>query len=123
MTQSNVGCSAEIEGVNGPGETLAEKDVVAWCLRVGRSAQVQDSMLGWKAFRGAGALEELEEGQGGWSTRAIVSMKKELTGPGLHLRPVHADCARPPFQWTLNSVSSAYESNNRRIRPLQTGEP
>ena len=50
-------------------------------------------------------------------------LKKEFTGPGLHLRPIHADHAQPPFQWTLNSVSSAYESNNRRIRPLQTGEP
>ena len=78
---------------------------------------MQDSMRGWKAFRGAGALEELEEGQDGWSTRAIVSMKKELIGPGPHLRPVHADRARPPFQWTLNSASSAYENNRRRIRP------
>ena len=31
-------------------------------------------------------------------------VKKEFIGPGLHLRPVHADHARPPFQWTLNSV-------------------
>ena len=31
-------------------------------------------------------------------------MKKEFIGPGLHLRPVHADQAQPPFQWTLNSV-------------------
>ena len=44
-------------------------------------------------------------------------MKKEFIGPGLHPRPVHADHAQPPFQWTLNSVFSAYE-NNRRIRPL-----
>ena len=44
-------------------------------------------------------------------------MKKEFIGPGLHLRPVHADHAQPPFQWTLNSVFSAYENNNRRIRP------
>ena len=43
-------------------------------------------------------------------------LKKEFIGPGLHLRPVHADHARPPFQWTLNSVFSSYE-NNRRIRP------
>ena len=42
-------------------------------------------------------------------------MKKEFIGPGLHPRPVHADHAQPPFQWTLNSVFSAYE-NNRRIR-------
>ena len=44
-----------------------------------------------------------------------MGMKKEFIGPGLHLRPVHADHARPPFQWTLNSVFSAYE-NNKRIR-------
>ena len=44
-------------------------------------------------------------------------LKKEFIGPGLHLRPVHADRARPPLQWTLNSVFSAYENNNRRIRP------
>ena len=44
-------------------------------------------------------------------------MKKEFKGPGLHLRPVHADHAQPPFQWTLNSVFSAYENNNRMIRP------
>ena len=43
-------------------------------------------------------------------------MKKEFIGSGLHLRSVHADHAQPPFQWTLNSVFSAY-GNNRRIRP------
>ena len=53
----------------------------------------------------------------------LTSVKKEFIGPGLHLRPVHGDHARPPFQWTLNSVFSAYENNNRRIRPPQTGEP
>ena len=42
-------------------------------------------------------------------------MTKEFIVPGLRLRPVHADHAQPPFQWTLNSVFSAYE-NNRRIR-------
>ena len=46
-----------------------------------------------------------------------IGLKKEFIGPGLHFRPVHADHARPPFQWTLNSVFSAYENNNRRIRP------
>ena len=40
-------------------------------------------------------------------------VKKGFIGPGLHLRPVHADYA----QWTLNSVFSAYEDNNRRVRP------
>ena len=46
-----------------------------------------------------------------------VMLKKEFIGPGLHLRPVHADHGKPPFQWTLNSVFSAYENNNRGIRP------
>ena len=45
-------------------------------------------------------------------------VKKDFIGPGLHLRPVHADHARPPLQWTLNSVFSAYGDANRRIRPL-----
>ena len=44
-------------------------------------------------------------------------MKKEFLGPGPHLRPVHADPARPPLQWALNSVFSAYGNDNRRIRP------
>ena len=50
-------------------------------------------------------------------SKHIVTLKKEFIGPGLHLRPVHADHAWPPFQWTLNSVFSAYENNNRRVRP------
>ena len=45
-------------------------------------------------------------------------MKKEFIGPGLHLRPVRAECARPPLQWTLNSVLSACGNNNGRIRTL-----
>ena len=44
-------------------------------------------------------------------------MKKEFIGPGLHLRPVCADPARPPLQWTLNSVLSACGNDNGRIRP------
>ena len=44
----------------------------------------------------------------------VIDLKKKFIGPGLHLRPVHADHARPPFQWTLNSVCGAYENNNRR---------
>ena len=44
-------------------------------------------------------------------------LKKEFIGSGLHLRPVHDDHAWLPFQWTLNSVFSAYENDNRRIRP------
>ena len=47
----------------------------------------------------------------------ILELKKEFIGPGLHLRPVHADHARPPLQWTLDSVLSAYGIYNRRIRP------
>jgi len=46
-----------------------------------------------------------------------VVAKREFTGPRLHLRPVHADHARPPLQWTLNSVFSTYGNDNRRIRP------
>ena len=52
----------------------------------------------------------------GLVSRPAVPVKKEFIGPGLHLRPVHADHAWPPFQWTLNTVFSAYENNNRRIR-------
>ena len=44
-------------------------------------------------------------------------MKKEFLGPGLHLRPVRADLAWPPLQWTLNSVLSACGNDNGRIRP------
>ena len=44
-------------------------------------------------------------------------LKKEFIGPGLHLRPVHADHARLPLQWTLNYVFGVYGNNNRRIRP------
>ena len=43
-------------------------------------------------------------------------MKKEFIGPGLHLRPVRADCARPPLQLTLNSVLSACGNDSGRIR-------
>ena len=41
-------------------------------------------------------------------------LQKEFIGPGLHLRPVHADQARPPLQWTLRSVFSACRNDNRR---------
>ena len=44
-------------------------------------------------------------------------MKREFIRPGLHLRPVHADHAWTPLQWTLNSVLRAYGNDNRRIRP------
>ena len=43
-------------------------------------------------------------------------LKKEFIGPELHLRPVHADHAQPPLQWTLNSVSGANGNDNRRLR-------
>ena len=49
-------------------------------------------------------------------------MKKEFLGPGLHLRPVCADRAWPPLQWTLNSVLSACGNDNGGIRaPLGRG--
>ena len=47
----------------------------------------------------------------------VLHLKKEFIGPGPHLRPVHADHAQPPHQWTLDSVLSAYGNYNRRIRP------
>ena len=50
--------------------------------------------------------------------RITQSMKKEFIGHGLHLRPVCADRARPPLQWTLNSVLSACENDSGRVRPL-----
>ena len=46
-----------------------------------------------------------------------LGVKKELIGPGLHLRPVRADHARPPLQWTWNSLLSACGIDNGRIRP------
>ena len=50
-----------------------------------------------------------------------LSLKKEFIGPGLHLRPVHADHAQPPFQWTLNSVFSAYENKQKDKTPSRLG--
>ena len=47
----------------------------------------------------------------------VLRVKKEFIGPGLHPRPVNADHALTPLQWTLNSVFSVYGNNNRRIRP------
>ena len=46
-----------------------------------------------------------------------LSLKKEFIEPGLHHRPVYADHARPPFQWTLNSVFSAYENKKDKTPP------
>ena len=48
-------------------------------------------------------------------------MKKEFTGPGLHLRPVCADRARPPLQWTLSSLLSARGTTMEGEGPLRTG--
>ena len=42
-------------------------------------------------------------------------VKKAFIGPGPHLRPVPADHARPPLQWTLHSVFSVPGNNNRRV--------
>jgi len=46
-----------------------------------------------------------------------VSMKKEFIGAGLHLRPIHADHAQPPFQWTLNSVFAAAAAKSLQSCP------
>ena len=43
-------------------------------------------------------------------------MKKEFVGPGLRLRPVHVDHARPPLQWTLNSEFNVHGNDKRRLR-------
>ena len=48
-------------------------------------------------------------------------MKKEFIGPGLHLRPVCVGCARPPLQWTLNSLLNVCGNGNGRIRPPLDG--
>ena len=52
-----------------------------------------------------------------WCLCFLLHLKKEFTGPGLHLRPVCADHAWPPLQWTLNSVLSACGNDKGRIRP------
>ena len=49
-------------------------------------------------------------------------VKKEFIGPGLHLRPVCANHAWPPLQWTLNSVLSTCGNDKGRIRPPRAGE-
>ena len=46
-----------------------------------------------------------------------LRVKKEFIGPGLHLRPVCADRAWPPLQWTLSPVLSACGNDSGRIRP------
>ena len=52
-----------------------------------------------------------------WTEVCDIVLKEETDKAGLHLRPVHADHAQPPLQWTLNSVLSACGNYNRRIRP------
>ena len=47
----------------------------------------------------------------------FLNVKKEFMRPGLHLRPVCADHARLPLQWTLNPLLSACGNDNGRIRP------
>ena len=45
---------------------------------------------------------------------SILAVSEEgFIGPGLHLRPVHADHAWSSLQWTLNSVFSVYGNDNR----------
>ena len=58
----------------------------------------------------------LEEKVVGGKKKKEKLLKNEFIGPGLHLKPVHADHARPPPQWTLNSVFSVYGNENRRIK-------
>ena len=53
----------------------------------------------------------------GARAQSLVGVKEDTDRAELHLRPVHADHAQPPLQWTLNSVLSAYGNYNRRIRP------
>ena len=40
-------------------------------------------------------------------------LKRECVGPGLHLRPVHTECAQPPLQWTPNSLLSTCGDSSR----------
>ena len=46
-----------------------------------------------------------------------LQVKKEFIGPGLHFRPICADHAQLPLQWTLNSLLSVCGNDNGRIRP------
>ena len=84
-----------------------------------RSCNNKRASLVAKWYRTCLPMQEMLVRYLGWedSLEKEMAMKKEFIGPGLHLRPVHADHAQPPFQWTLNSVFSAYENNNRRISP------
>ena len=49
--------------------------------------------------------------------KIFIALKKEFIGPGLYFRPICADHARPPLQWTLNSLLNACGNDNGRIRP------
>ena len=52
----------------------------------------------------------------------VLHLKKEFIESGLHFRPVHADHAWSPLQWTLDSVLGVYGNYNKRIRlPLERG--
>ena len=59
---------------------------------------------------------------GSYGSSNFSSCEEGIHRPGPHLRPVHADHARPPLQWTLHSVFSVYGNDDRRIRPPRTGE-
>ena len=66
-------------------------------------------------FKGLDLIDRVPEEL--WTEVCDIVLKEETDRAGLHLRPVCADHARPPLQWTLNSVLSAYGNYNRRIRP------
>ena len=66
-------------------------------------------------FRGLDLIDRAPEEL--WTEVCDIVLKEETDKAGLHLRPVHADHAQPPLQWTLDSVLSAYGNYNRRIRP------
>ena len=68
-----------------------------------------------QAARGLGALSP--DAARLFPPGRAVQVKKEFIGPGLHLRPVCADRAWPPLQWTLNSVLGTCGKDNGRIRP------
>ena len=60
------------------------------------------TLIEWGTFLGftlaQATLEVIGKLVGVWKA---ITVKKEFIGPGLHLRPVCADRAWPPLQWTL----------------------